>query len=299
MSDVREAGSVVTSENLAEFHAQKLGLAVDDAPNEAEESEPLVEAESQSDTEAENESEVTEKPKANPKLEKRFSELTKQREQARQEAAAAKADKEALENRIRELEGRSNPVKKDVSVLDEPQPSQFNDAFEYAKALAEYSTEKALSERDRQDAERIANSQREKVIDTWTKRLDAAKASLPDFDDMVQSADVAVSNDVRDAILESEVGPQVLYHLAENPEFAKSLSEMTTQKSLRELGKLEARFEVKDVESKPVAVKSKAPAPINPLKASSSGIDVKMDTNGVFHGTYQQYKEARKAGKIR
>jgi len=287
MSDVREAGSVVTSENLAEFHAQKLGLAVDDAPNEAEESEPLVEAESQSDTEAENESEVTEKPKA------------KQREQARQEAAAAKADKEALENRIRELEGRSNPVKKDVSVLDEPQPSQFNDAFEYAKALAEYSTEKALSERDRQDAERIANSQREKVIDTWTKRLDAAKASLPDFDDMVQSADVAVSNDVRDAILESEVGPQVLYHLAENPEFAKSLSEMTTQKSLRELGKLEARFEVKDVESKPVAVKSKAPAPINPLKASSSGIDVKMDTNGVFHGTYQQYKEARKAGKIR
>ena len=43
MSEVREASSVVTSENLAEFHAQKLGLATE-APIEAvvDEEPPIV-----------------------------------------------------------------------------------------------------------------------------------------------------------------------------------------------------------------------------------------------------------------
>jgi hypothetical protein len=42
MSEVREAANVVTSENLAEFAANKLGLAVE-APTEAAEAEPVVE----------------------------------------------------------------------------------------------------------------------------------------------------------------------------------------------------------------------------------------------------------------
>ena len=82
MSD-REAGTVVTSENLADWTANKLGLAVEEAPAVADTpSEPEVEADSQSEQVAEQEGEVTEKPKQNPKLEKRFSELTKQREAA-------------------------------------------------------------------------------------------------------------------------------------------------------------------------------------------------------------------------
>ena len=183
----------------------------------------------------------------------------------------------------------------------EPQPSQFDDAFEYAKALAEYSAEKALRDRDRQDAERRANEERAKMMDVWNKKLEKSKTELPDFEEMVASSDVAVSNEVRDAIFESDVGPRILYHLAENPELAKSLADMSQARALREIGKLEARFEAKSEPEKvqPVAVKSNAPAPISPLRATSAAADVSVDSNGQFHGTYAQWKASRKAGKIR
>jgi len=293
--------TVLTSENAADFYAQKLGLAVE-TPTEAVQ-EPVVEEEVQSEPEqAEKEATGTEERKPNPKLEKRFSDITKQREAARDEARREREAREALEARYKELESKLSPAPAPVMDLNaEPQPSQFDDAFEYAKALAEYSAEKALRDRDRQDAERRANEERAKMMDVWNKKLEKSKAELPDFEEMVASSDVAVSNEVRDAIFESDVGPRILYHLAENPELAKSLADMSQARALREIGKLEARFEAKSEPEKvqPVAVKSNAPAPISPLRATSAAADVSVDSNGQFHGTYAQWKASRKAGKIR
>jgi hypothetical protein len=301
-----QAANVLTSENSEEFYANRLGLA-DEAPVEAEtveetpDSEPIEEAEEQSGQESE-ETKVTEEKKPNPKLEKRFSELTKQREDARKEAQREREQRESLESRLKELEQRSNPTPVQSSVYEKPQPHQFTDAFEYAEALSEWSAEQALLNRDKQEAERRANDERQKMLNDWQKRLDAAKSDLPDYEDMVASSDVQVSDAVRDAILESDVGPRILYHLAENPEIAEKLNAGSMISALRQIGKLEAQFEKKETpvsEAKPSVARSKAPAPINPIKGSSGVVDVGVDTNGEFHGTYQQWKESRKAGKLR
>jgi hypothetical protein len=251
-----------------------------------ERSEPVIE-----------EKEQEEKPKANPKLERRFSEITKQREEARKEAQAEREARQALEARLAALERQ--PAPQAPKVDEEPQPSQFNDAFEYARALALYSTEQALEQRDRQEAEAKVAQERQKVIQTWASKVQQAKASLPDFDDIVASSDVVIQDDIRDAILESDVGPQILYHLAENEDVAKKIAGLSAKQALREIGKLEARFEAKETapETKPV-VRSKAPAPIQPLRGSSPA-DTPMSTTGEWHGTFQAWKEARKAGKIR
>ena len=157
-----------------------------------------------------------------------------------------------------------------------------------------------LAERDRAEVERRANEERNKVISAWAQKVEAAKTKMPDFEEMVASADVAVNDAIRDAIVESDVGPEVLYHLAQDTEYAKKLAAMPVAKALKEIGKLEARFEVKDEpEAKPVAKQSNAPSPIRPLKASSSAADVPINANGEFHGTYQQWKEARLSKKIR
>ena len=298
---VRTASNVVTSDNLAEFHAEKLGLASDEAPVAAEtveetpESEPAVEAQTESEPEAEDEAQVADKPKQNPKLEKRFSELTKRAKQA-------EADKQALEARLQELEARQAPAPKQADpVSEKPQASQFNDAFEYAEALAEWSAEKALEQRDIQEQQRKVEEQRNEVIKSWTQKLEAAKANLPDFDDMVASSSVQVRDEVRDAILESDVGPEILYHLASNDEYAAKFAEMPASKALKELGKLEVQFERKEApveKSEPVA-RSKAPAPIKPLTAGKGTSDVLIDGNGAFHGTYAQWKAARQAKRIR
>lgn len=295
----REAGQVLTSENAAEFYANKLGLApaetesvavVEDTPTE-----PDSEAEV-SEPEKQEEAKPIEEKKANPKLERRFSELTKQREQARQEAEAERQQRQALEARLQALEQQAAPQKPSVDV--EPQPGQFQDAFEYAKALAEYSTEKALRERDIAEANRKANEERQKVIQSWTQKLEKVKADLPDYDDMVSTANVVVSDEIRDSILESDVGPRILYHLAEDLEYAQKLAAMPTRKALVELGKLEKLYERKEPEKETV-VKSNAPAPVRSLKATGGVADIPINTNGEFHGTYQAWKEARRAGKIR
>ena len=299
--------NVLTSENAADFYAQKLGLAVDtptEAVAEEANAEPVVEEAQQSEPEeAEKQATGTEERKPNPKLERRFSEITKQREAAREEARKEREAREALEARLKELESKVNPApqqaKPDVDA--EPQPTQFEDAFEYAKALAEWSAEKALRERDAEEAKRKQQEAEAAKHKAWAEKVAKAKTELPDFEDMVASSDVAVSNEVRDAILESDVGPQVLYHLAENPDFAEQLAKMSTIKALREIGKLEAKLEKSEAkpEVKTVAAKSNAPEPISPLKATSAATDVQVNSDGQFHGTYAQWKAARKAGKIR
>ena len=299
-----QAAIVLTSDNSEAFYAQKLGLA-EESPVEAvvdeNPTEPTEEAEEQSGQES-DEIKATEEKKSNPKLEKRFSELTKQREEARKEAQREREQRESLENRLKELEERATPRPVEIQENVKPQPHQFNDAFEYAEALAEWSTEQALINRDKQEAERRAQEERNKVLDSWNKRLNDAKADLPDFDDMVASSDVVVNDHIRDAILESDVGPQILYHLAENPELADKLNSGSPISALRQIGRLEAQFERKEApvaETKPSVARSKAPAPINPIKTGSGVVDVGVDSNGEFHGTYQQWREARKNGKVR
>ena len=294
MSD-KEASHVLTSDNSAEFYANRLGLADQPEVEATPEVEPTEVVEERSEPEIEKEQE--EKPKANPKLERRFSEITKQREEARKEAQQERQAREALEARLAALERQ--PAPQAPKVDEEPQPSQFNDAFEYAKALAEYTADQRIGEMRRQDAEAKEAQERQKVIETWASKVQAAKASMPDFDDIVASSDVVVNDDIRDAILESDVGPQILYHLAENDDVAKRIAGLSPKQALREIGKLEARFEVKETapQSAPIT-RSKAPAPIQPLRGSNPA-DVPMSANGEWHGTFQAWKEARKAGKIR
>ena len=173
-----EAATVVTSENYAEFAAQKLGLANEEAPTEAvvedTPTEPVVEAEVESEPPAE-EAKATEERKPNPKIEKRFSELTKRAKEAQAQAEATKAGKEALEAKLRDYEQKLNP--KPVDDLGaEPQASQFQDAFEYAKALAEWTAEKAIQDFKRQEAEAKAagadhvglDDYLQKTKDGWT-----------------------------------------------------------------------------------------------------------------------------------
>jgi len=298
MSSEKEAGQVLTSENAADFYSNRLGLADNSQTPEAETSEPVEEAE-QSEPSEEKEAKPTEERKQNPKLEKRFSEITKQREQARQEAQQEREARQKLEAEIAAIRQQQQPQQA-KNADEKPQPSQFTDAFEYAEALADWSAEQALVRRDKEDLQRRADEAQQKVISSWANKVAAAKAEIPDFDDMVASSGVAVSDPIRDAILESDVGPQILYHLAKEDDLAKKIASMSPYAALREIGKLEAKFE-KQPETKasnPVG-KSKAPPPISPIRNAGNANNVEIGSDGQFHGSYQAWKTARKAGRIR
>ena len=316
MSEVKErlAANVVTSDNLAEFTARKLGL-VDRTEETAASSDDKSDDEpehqaSQSDSHGEgNDATVDDEPKdrkANPKIQTRFSEITKQREAARAEAQKEREARQDLEVKLKEMETRSKPQAKaqDDELGPEPLPESFNDMFEYAKALAEFTADKKMAERDRADANRKAAEVRQTFEKAWADRVDSARAGLPDFDAMIQSSDVSISDPVRDAIMESDVGPQILYHLAENTEFANDLSRMSVISALRQIGRLEVRFEktapkASEPTARTTVAKSRAPAPITPIRGAISKTDNNVDSDGNFHGTFAQWKAARQSKSIR
>jgi len=297
-TEVKVAENVVTSSNAADFYAERLGLADEASPTEAVEiTEPAEEAQEQSEPKAEEEAKATEKSK--DKLEKRFSKISKQRDEANARA-------EQLEARLRDLEAKANPqsIAQTANIDDKPKADQFNDAFEYAEALAEWSAEKALKDRDIAEQQRKAEEDRNKVAESWNKKVSKAKEAIPDFNKVVSNSTVVVSDAIRDAILESDVGPQILYHLASDDEYAESITKMSAIKALKEIGRLEAKYEAqKDEKPKDKAktvAQSKAPAPISPLKGGkTAGADVLVDTNGEFYGSYAQWKAARQANRIR
>ena len=298
----KEASNVITSDTAHTFYAERLGLA--DEPIDVEfesvkkesdktkgnkQSEPEAEAEANTEQTTEKRSE---------KLNKRFDKVT-------QRAKEAEARSVELENRLKEYEAKATPQQEPVKATIEgkPQASQFNDAFEYAEALAEWSAENALKQRDAEEVQRKARKAQDKVLNNWNEKIAKAKTSMPDFDRMVQSSTVVVSNEIRDSILESDVGPQLLYFLASDENFAKKLTEMPLVKALREIGRLEARFEQEDKPkakaNKESVSRSTAPSPIRPLTGGKIGNDVLIDTNGEFQGSYAQWKAARQANKIR
>jgi hypothetical protein len=294
----KQAGSIVTSENLAEFNADKLGLASEESPTAAtvEETpvEPAAEKGQSEPKLADDEATGTEEKKQNPKLEKRFSELTKQRKEA--EARA-----EELERRLAAIEGKqAQPAQAQPESVQKPTPDNYRDAFEYAEALSQWSAEQALLKREQEVKQKEFEVQKQKVIQTWQQKLEATIAELPDYEDMVASSNVKVNDTVRDAILESDVGPRILYELASDDDIAEKLSTMSTASALKLIGKLEAKFEKTEepvkAEKKTVAAKSKAPEPIRPLRSTGGVAEVSMDGNDM---SYQQWKAARQAGKIR
>ena len=226
----KEASSVVTSNNAAEFYAERLGLSESVEPTEADDvkksSEPEQELE-QKEPKAEEEAKEQKPEKQKDKLNKRFDKVT-------QRAKDAEAKAVDLENRLKEYEARTNQQPQETPKPEgKPQASQFNDAFEYAEALAEWSAENALKQRDAEEAGRKAQKAKDKVLESWNKKIAKAKADLPDFDAMVQSSTVVVSDEIRDSILESDVGAQLLYFLASDEDFAKRLTEMPMVKALR------------------------------------------------------------------
>lgn len=232
------------------------------------------------------------------RLQERFKKITSQREEARADAAKAQQRAAELEARLAAFE---KPQQTEKAQDAKPQPADFTDAFEYAERLAEWAAKQALIARDAEERKKAEESAKAKVVDGWRERLAAVKTEIPDFDEAITASDVVVSDAVRDAIIESDAGPRILYHLAEHPELAKAIADMTPAASLRAIGRLEAKFEKKAVADEPPATKpktSKAPAPITPIRGTSTVADA-VTADGEFTGSYEDYKRLRSAGKIR
>src|SRR6516225_100992 len=288
------SAEVVTSENLAEFNAARIP-ELRSMPYEEVKEEPKEEVKAQEEEHEEVETEQVKEPEPKKKrngINDRFSELSARARAAQEARDEAEARARAAEAKAKELEERLNPKPKADPDADKPKREEYTDPFDYAEELAKWNVKKELRERDARAAKEKADEEAFKTTKAFQERIAKAKEAIPDFDEVLQSSDLAVSDDVRDAIIESDFGPQILHYLASNPEQAEKINGMNTKQALREIGRLEVRLEPKEMEKgekeeKPKIKRADLPEPITAVKAKSGNIGDLEDLD------YAEYKARR------
>lgn len=300
----------ITSENAQAFYDEKLGVGVDAAGDDAHGGSDSAPGGADTQEGGEADDEIKKESKGNKKIESRFSELAKQRREAEEkakaaaeEARAAREEKLAIERERDELKAKYEPPKQALG--PKPKLDQFQNAEEYEQAIDLWTAEKVERDLAAKDAEAKERARNETLTKNWRERQDAFRKGVEDYDSRINASTVAVSDAVKEAILESDVGPALLYHLATNDDAVKLVMGVPDATALRAIGRLEAKLSEKPAEPKTAladmkAEISKAPPPPVPIRASASGHDTpRVDSDGKYHGSFKQYVADRQAGRIK
>ncbi len=217
------------------------------------------------------------------------AEITRERNRRREAETAREAAekaKEAADQRLTEALERLKELtpKPPPEPVAEPRPRR--DAFEspeaydaavddWAARAAEHSATEArkaaeqdIADRQRRDAEAAAEAARKADTDalalTWSERRAKAISEMPDYEAVVETDALSISAPMAEAIMRSDNGPAVAYHLGKNPQEAARIASLpNVGAQLFEMGRLSATL----AKPAPVAV-SRTPAPITPLSTA-------------------------------
>ena len=244
-----------TALKTSDFEGEKLVEApVEEAETEEEPVEAIDDGEPAGDGEGEDEP----KPKKG-KVQERIDELTAARYEAQREAdywrgvAEGKIKPETAETKPEALaQAEPDP---ETYELGEADPAYLKDMVRYeARKIAEEETGKQELTRQLSELERA-----------YDGRVTAVREELPDYDDKVTKA--AARGEwpcpplIALAIKNSEAGPKIAYHLANNVEEAVALSNLSGIEQAVAFGRLEERFS--GSQKKPAKVTSAPELPGN------------------------------------
>jgi len=164
----------------------------------------------------------------------------------------------------------------------EPTVDQFEDYGDYVKAIARWEVAQTTKTIARDAALGAAQNERKA---NYAERLAETRQAIPDWDEVMAKAEnVEVLPHVAEAVLDSERGPEIFYHMAQNPGFAERLNGLSPTRAALEIGKIEASLTAPRRQSQ-------APAPITPI---TTGSTTKVNLNTADMETY--IAERRKMG---
>lgn len=202
------------------------------------------------------------KPKVDA-VQRRIDKLTREKYQSRAEA-------EMLRRELETLRSRPEPQRQETQAKGEPKLEQFNNFEDYIAARDSYlerKFEEKFTARERQEQEAKRQNETVKASESWNKKLTDIRKEVPDYDDVIEAADIPVSPSMAQAITESDIGPRVALYLANHPDEAESMLNLSPSATLRAIGRIEAKIEAEG-NKKQI---SGAPKPIKPVSGNGPG----------------------------
>lgn len=180
----------------------------------------------------------------------RIDELTRARREAEREAAY-----------WRQVAQQAQPSAQQAAPT-KPTADQFENYADFVEALTDWKAEQAVAKRLEQDNSRKAEVTR---AETFSARQAEARASIPDYDEVVGASEAPIAQHVAVEIMDSERGAELTYHFAKNPSVLERLNGMTPTQAAREIGKLEATLPKIERTAPPSKKLSNTPAPAGTL----------------------------------
>ena len=196
---------------------------------------------------------------------------------------------------VQESEQKASPDAEATPAEDDrPQQDKFETYDEYQEALVDWKVSQRLTAHEAVERDRIAREEtqraQESLVAAHTARIDTFRSEHDDFDAVVERGkDLPMTRPMQDAVLNSEEGPAVMYHLCQNPEECDRIAGLHPMLAIKEMGKLEARLEA--ARTGPVSSAeplTRAPRPIKPVGGGHTASTVPMDKL-----PYQDFKRAR------
>jgi len=190
--------------------------------------------------------------KAKPKVQKRIDELTKARHDAERRADRLQAELERA---------RVQPV---LATTNAPDPGEYEQGEadpNYVSDLTVHKLEQrqaaARADSDKQNAE----IRQKDAAKDWAARTAEAATRYDDYEAVAMNNSLPISDAMAEAITESDLGPDILYKLGQNPAEARRISSLSPVKQAIEIGRLETLVEGSEgVEPVPKRLTT-APAP--------------------------------------
>jgi hypothetical protein len=285
------------------------------APSKQNLSEPAKKADESDAPESEpgeDQQERTEvrKPSAAERRIKQLLAKTKQLEEqiASERRGHGKEEKAAEPQQGKKAEGSTElrPCPK----IDDKKPeggAKYSDFDEYLQDLAKWSKEEAVAEFKRDQAETNKKTAEEAEFkgkqEKWAKGVEEFAKDHADFQELTfDDADfmdkIPAGSSVDRFILESDSGPALLYHLAQNPDEIKRILRISgTPLQYAELGAIASGLNGKS--SKPPAKKlTSAPPPVSEVggKGTAAGDPIE---SAVKRGDFASYFKAQNAKELK
>jgi len=185
----------------------------------------------------------------------------------------------------------------------EPQEEDFEEYKDYVKAEGRWSARQEFQELQTAETERAEQEEQTEIYNSYCQRADKAREAHDDYDEVV-GQDIELPQSAVLAIIELDNGPEIAYHLGQNPEACEKLSGLSQLGAVAEIGRLSASLtetskgSVK-TSAEPARVPNKkpvsaAPTPIKPIGAGSTKTQVALDEEEV---SFEEYMRRRDAGE--
>lgn len=227
--------------------------------------EPIVDGQEESTEPAADEQaeEKVEETKNEEKQEEPKNHFQRRQERLLKERAEYKAKVELYERMITQQQQPQQPA----AVEGRPSRAAFDDDESYVDALTTWKVDQKLANVKQEINQHRAQ---EDTQSSWATKVTEARSAYADYESVMEDAeDVPIQPHVAEAIQGSEVGADVAYYLAKHTDIVDKINRLSPMAAAREIGKIESKIEAEKSKSKTAPV-SKAPAPINPPRASTS-----------------------------